>query len=83
MLTVFYFEKIKSRLYCRLLGSFGGYSVRFLLRENQQNCVTKQSGFLFVLKSTFNVRETVTIYKAPKEQNNNYHAQICLDKKVC
>ena len=46
-------------------------------------CVTKRSAFLFALKSTFNVSETVTMYKAPKEQNNNYHAEICPDKKVC
>ena len=31
----------------------------------------------------FNVREAVTIYKAPKVQNNNYHAEICPDEKVC
>ena len=49
----------------------------------QENCVTKQFAILFALKSTFNVRETVTMYKAPKEQNNNYHAEICPDKKVC
>ena len=28
----------------------------------------------------FLVRETVTMYKSPKEQNNNYHAEICPDK---
>ena len=83
MLTVLYFQKIKNRLYCKLLGSFVVYTIRFPLRENQENCVTKLSAFLFVLKSKFNVRETVTIYKAPKEQNNKYHAEICPDKKVC
>ena len=30
-----------------------------------------------------NVRETVTMYKATKEQNNNYHTEIFRDKKVC
>ena len=35
---------------------------------------------LFALKSTFNVRETVSMYKAPKEQNNNYNAESCPEK---
>ena len=68
MFTVLYFQKIKNRVYCRLLASFGVYTVRFLLRENQENYVTKRSAFLFALKSTFNVRDTVTIYNAPKER---------------
>ena len=83
MLTVLYFQKIKNRLYCKLLGSFVVYTVSFPLRESQENCVTKRSVFLFALKSMFLVRETVTMYKAPKEQNNNYHAEICPDEKVC
>ena len=83
MLTVLYFQKIKNRLYCKLLGSFVVYTVWFPLRENQENCATKQFAILFALKSTFNVKETVTMYKAPKEQNNNSHAEICPDKKVC
>ena len=79
MLTVSYFQKIINCLYCKLLGSL----VWFLLRENQENCVTKRSALLFALKSTLNVGETVTMYKATKEQNNNYNAKICPDKKVC
>ena len=81
MLTVLYFQKIKNRLYCKLLDSFVVYTVWFPLRENQENYVTKRSTLLFALKRTFNVRETVTIYKAPKEQNNNYHAEIFPGKK--
>ena len=83
MLTILYFQKIKNRLYGKLLDSFVVYTVWFPLRENQENYITKRSTFLFALKSTFNVRETVTMYKPPKEQNNNYHAEICPDKKVC
>ena len=83
MLTVLYFQKIKNRLYCKLLGLFVVYTVWFPLRENQENCVTKRSASLFALKSTFNVRETVAMYKAPKEQNKNYYAAIFPDKKVC
>ena len=83
MLTVLYFQKIKNRLCCKILGSFVVYTVWFPLRENQENCVTKQSVFLFALKSRFNVREIVTMYKAPKEQNNNYQAEICPNKDVC
>ena len=79
MLTVLYFRKIKNCLYFKLLGSFVVYTVWFPLRENQENCVTKQFAILFALRSTFNVRETVTLYKATKEQNNNYHAEICPD----
>ena len=83
MLTVSYFKKIKNHLYCKLLGSFVVYTVWFPLRENQENCVTKRSASLIPLMSTFNVRETVTMYISSKEQNNNYHAEICPDKKVC
>ena len=68
MFTVLYFQKIKNRVYCKLLASFGVYTVRFLLTENQENYVTKRSAFLFALKSTFNVRDTVTIYNVPKER---------------
>ena len=77
MLTVLYFQRNQKSSLLQVLDLLVVYTVRFPLRENQENCVTKRSAFLFALNNVFNVRETVTMYKAPKEQNNNYHADIC------
>ena len=50
MLIVLYFQKIKNRVYCKLLASFVVYTVWFPLRENQENCVTKRPVFVICPK---------------------------------
>ena len=52
MLTVLYFQRNQKSSSLQVLDLLVVYTVRFPLRENQENCVTKRSAFLFALMST-------------------------------